>query len=83
MDAENLDELAQMIQIVQQARRDAGREHLPFEITSSSDPDLDRVRRLAEIGVTRVVARTGREPDRDVINRFAEEVMSNFEAAAE
>jgi probable F420-dependent oxidoreductase len=80
MDTENLDELAEMIRFVHQVRKIAGRDHLPFEITSSSQPDLDQVRRLAEIGVTRVVARTSEEADLDVVQRFAEAVIGPMQS---
>ncbi|NQV65633.1 MAG: TIGR03619 family F420-dependent LLM class oxidoreductase [SAR86 cluster bacterium] len=52
----SLEELSRMIKRVHELRRDYGRDHLPFEIHTSSDQaySSDGVKRLEEIGVTEV-----------------------------
>jgi probable F420-dependent oxidoreductase len=52
--AKDVGELERMLGVVQAARRDAGREHLPFEVTCGLGRDLASVRQCEELGVTRV-----------------------------
>lgn len=54
----DVDDLGRMLQIVHAERVAAGRDHLPFEVTTTSTvaPNADAVRRAAEMGVTRVIA---------------------------
>src|SRR4051794_10987277 len=80
----DFDELASRIAIIQAARKEAGRENLPFEITSGIGRDLDGVRRAAELGVTRVVsgapatgARVSKEDVMEWIKRYSDEVIAN------
>jgi probable F420-dependent oxidoreductase len=52
--AGSLERVAEMLEVVNAARRDAGRDHLPFEVTSSQADTVDDIRRAEELGVTRV-----------------------------
>ena len=52
--AGTVERLAEMMAVVEQARRDAGREHLPFEATSSLAETTEDVRRAGELGITRI-----------------------------
>jgi probable F420-dependent oxidoreductase len=54
--ARDFETLKASIDTVLSFRRDAGREHLPFEITTGFGRDLDTIHRCEEIGVTRVTA---------------------------
>ena len=54
----DLDEIAQQIQTINRHRKEAGRDHLPFEITLVNNDIFnspDAVRRARDIGVTRIV----------------------------
>jgi probable F420-dependent oxidoreductase len=83
--SKNLDELARKLEVVHAARVAAGRDHLPFEVTTTSTvvPDGAAVRRGAALGVTRVIAipdGDGKPLTPDVIGawaaRYAEDVMA-------
>jgi probable F420-dependent oxidoreductase len=83
--ARDLTHLGEMLRTVQQHRRDAGREQLPFEVTTTGDkaPDADAVQRAVEVGVTRVIAgpdvSAGRLTPEAIVEwtkRYAEEVIS-------
>lgn len=83
--SKNLDELARKLDVVHAARVAVGRDHLPFEVTTTSTvaPDADAVRRAAELGVTRVIAIPdggGQSLTPDVIEawaaRYAEDVIA-------
>jgi hypothetical protein len=77
--------------VVQQARRDAGREDIPFEISCGLGNDLQKVKRCEELGITRVLngplsdpanrsldpTRLSRETFIDWCKRFADDVISN------
>ncbi|TML38488.1 MAG: TIGR03619 family F420-dependent LLM class oxidoreductase [Actinobacteria bacterium] len=56
--ARHIDVLQQMLAVVDKHRRDAGRDKLPFEVTTTSGLARDRtsVRRCRDIGVTRIIA---------------------------
>jgi len=78
--------------VVEKARRDAGREHEPFEFTCGLGNDVAKVRRCEDLGITRVLngplsdpAHGGLDPTRlskqtfaDWCKRFADEVISRF-----
>lgn len=82
----SIEEFTEMLAVVNQARADAGRTHLPFAITTTavSAGTLDDYRRLADLGVSRVVAvpaiseGAARNPDafRDWAMRFRDDVMA-------
>jgi probable F420-dependent oxidoreductase len=83
--ARDLTHLGEMLRTVRQHRAEAGREQLPFEVTTTNDkvPDLDAVRRAAEVGVTRVIAgpdvTAGRLTPEAIVEwtkRYSEEVIS-------
>ena len=72
-----------MIEDVQRARTEAGRDGEPFEITARLGRDVDGVRRCRDLGVTRVLAgppvREARVTADDVgdwIRRFADDVIA-------
>jgi probable F420-dependent oxidoreductase len=52
----DFDTLTAMLAVVQEARRDAGRENLPFEVSSGLGRTVDDIRRSEDLGVTRVLA---------------------------
>ncbi|ODQ84845.1 TIGR03619 family F420-dependent LLM class oxidoreductase [Mycolicibacterium holsaticum] len=82
----SLEEFNEMLSIVNQARADAGRADLPFAITTTAVryDTVDDYRRLADLGVSRVVALpaigAGRPRDpaafRDWALRFRDDVMT-------
>jgi probable F420-dependent oxidoreductase len=81
-----IEEFTEMLSIVNKARTEAGRADLPFEITATSEEftTVDDYRRLADLGVTRIVALpalsegSARDPDsfRDWAFRFRDNVMA-------
>ncbi|HKA04078.1 MAG TPA: hypothetical protein VKD67_07100, partial [Acidimicrobiales bacterium] len=80
---DDFDTLTQMLTVVQKARKDAGRDQLPFEVTSGLGRTPDDIRRAEELGVTRTVAGPGTgstritaDVYRDWMKRFADEVVS-------
>ncbi len=83
----DLDDLGVKIGVVEQARREAGREELPYEITAMGAhvADLDAMRRAADLGVTRIIVgpwgTMGRPTPESVAewaDQFADEVMTKF-----
>jgi probable F420-dependent oxidoreductase len=85
--ATSLDELGRMLETVMQARREAGREHLPFEVTSMGfTHSLTAYREAAQAGVTRILTHPSFEPGfRPSVNdfdewakRFADEIISRL-----
>lgn len=82
----NLGVVEEKLDIVLAHRREAGREHRPFEVTlgGAFGRDLDGVRRCEEIGVTRIVVapvlaeRITPEVVADFTKRFADEVISKL-----
>jgi probable F420-dependent oxidoreductase len=80
---DDFDTLTRMLTVVQKARRDAGRDQLPFEVSSGLGRTADDIRRCEELGVTRTVAGPGTgstritvDVYRDWMKRFADEVMT-------
>lgn len=85
--AKTLDELERMLETVQEARRIAGREHLPFEVTSMGfTHTLAGYRLAAQAGVTRILThpsfdegtRPGVKDFADWAKRFSDEIISRF-----
>ena len=81
--AADVDRLKVMIEDVQRARAEAGREGEPFEITAGLGRDVDGVRRCRELGVTRILAgppvedaRVAADDVGDWIRRFADDVIA-------
>lgn len=82
----DIEEFTEMLSVVHQARVDAGRADLPFEITTTAVryDTLDDYRRLADLGVSRIVAlpaigaERARDPGafRDWALRFRDEMMA-------
>ena len=81
-----LDEAKQKLDIVHGHRRDAGREHLPFEVTFNGGfgRDLDGVRRCEDIGATRIIVtpmiteKITPELVADYTKQFADEVIAKL-----
>ena len=76
--------LGAMIAGINDIRRTAERDHLPFEITTGAPRTIDGISRLAELGVTRVLFRPdppGRVPTKEdfltTIDRAAELVTTS------
>ena len=57
---QDAESLAAQIDVIDNHRREAGRQHMPFEITAGTGRTLDDLRRAEDIGVTR--ATLGPEP---------------------
>lgn len=81
--ATDLDRLKVMIEDVQRARAEAGRDREPFEITAGLGRDVDGVRRCRELGVTRILAgppvkdaRVTADDVGDWIRHFADDVIA-------
>ncbi|MGV0794498.1 LLM class F420-dependent oxidoreductase [Mycolicibacterium sp. XJ1819] len=82
----SLEEFSEMLSVVNQARADAGRADQPFAITTTAVQydTVDDYRRLADLGVSRVVALPAigagrpRDPDsfRDWAMRFRDDVIA-------
>lgn len=77
--------LGAAITIVQEERRRAGREQLPFEITTHLTGGLDRAKRLTDLGVTRLIVVAGsdvagstREHFLDAISRTADQFIGEL-----
>ncbi len=86
--------LGEMITVVEDARREAGREEEPFEITSGIGRDYESIRRAEDLGVTRCNvgpvpgssssdepgsrARIRREDFIEFVERYGEEVISRM-----
>jgi probable F420-dependent oxidoreductase len=86
--ATDLDDVREHNAVVQEARREAGRDEVPFEITLSAAlaSDLSAIKRAEELGVTRVIAGYRGAPDRPALDEhkqfiedYAENVMTRFE----
>ena len=86
-----LDELERKIAEVHAARREAGREDLPFEVSMGNrlSLDADSVRRYADVGVTRLMLQPPMPEDgkfslayfEDFIARCGEEIVSRYPQA--
>ena len=83
--ARDVEHLGEMLRVVEQHRRDAGRDHLPFEVTTTGDkvPDVDAIRHARDVGVTRVIAgpvysgeRMTPESIMDWAKRYADDVIT-------
>lgn len=81
--AGDLDGLVAMMQVIEQERRAAGRDHLPFEVTSQLPRTPDDVKRYADHGVTRVRTRppvsggrTSLATVRDFVQQYRDDVIS-------
>jgi probable F420-dependent oxidoreductase len=83
--ARDLVDLEEKVAVVEKHRHDAGRDHMPFEVTTTGGLARDResVRRCRDIGVTRIIAtpppaggRAGVEPVVDWTKRFADELIA-------
>ncbi|BCP07996.1 LLM class F420-dependent oxidoreductase [Mycobacterium paraintracellulare] len=82
----NIEDFTEMLSVVNRARADAGRADLPFAITTTAMPrnTVDDYRRLADLGVSRIVAVPAigdgatRDPAsfRDWALRFRDDVMA-------
>ncbi len=80
------DQLKERIQTLNELRKDAGRDGMPFEVTTAPDspPTPDVVRRFEEIGVARLMVGPYGFPDANTtaeqieagLERFADEVLS-------
>ena len=83
--SETLDAARDKLDTVLAARREAGREQLPFEVSFSGrlGHDLDGTRRCEDAGATRIIAapgytdRLGTDVVIDWIKRFGDEVIAN------
>jgi probable F420-dependent oxidoreductase len=77
--ATDLDQLTQLISVMRDAASRAGRDPSAIRITAGGAADVDGVRRLAELGVTRVVVpNLGGDPERWKVRlgSFADNVIS-------
>jgi probable F420-dependent oxidoreductase len=80
----DLDTLRSMLAVINGERKEAGRDHLPFEVSwSIAAPTLDDVQRAAAAGVTRIITgpRTQRiTPDvvHDYVSRIHDEVITRL-----
>lgn len=81
----DVDALAAKLEVVQRHRRDAGRQDLPFEVTTGLGRDIEAIKRCRELGVTRVVtgppargARLTVDEIGEWAKRFAGEVMARL-----
>ncbi|HMC43188.1 MAG TPA: LLM class flavin-dependent oxidoreductase, partial [Acidimicrobiales bacterium] len=81
----DLGELEAKLAVILKHRGEAGRDHLPFEVSTTGGlvQDRDSVRRCRDIGVTRVIVappltggRTNPEQVADWANRFADELIA-------
>jgi probable F420-dependent oxidoreductase len=85
--ATTLDDLREHLSVVQSARREAARQELPFEVTTTFDNagDIDAMQRARDIGVTRIITghrwsakRPTLEDHTELIERFAETVITKL-----
>lgn len=67
------DEVAGLVAVMRRAATDAGRDPDAIEVTAGGPPDAEGAKRLAEIGVHRMVV-PGFRPER--LRRFADEVVA-------
>lgn len=88
----DLDGLAENIRNIQEMRKDAGREHLPFEVTVIANNIFNKpedVRRASEIGITRIVVSPLNSPYSplgklkpedyiDFVDRYADSVIDKL-----
>lgn len=63
--AHSLDKLAEMLAVINDTRREHGRDHLPFEVTTGVARTPEEIRAAAELGVTRTTV--GPTPSADVL----------------
>ncbi len=83
--SKDLDELAAKMAVINDHRREAGREGQAFEFTVGVGTDLDTIRRARDLGVTRILVSAppvdGRvTPDgaKEFTKRFADEVITKL-----
>lgn len=84
----SIEDFTEMSSVVNRARVEAGRSDLPFEITTTATPynTVDDYRRIADLGVSRVVVLPAigddrpRDPEsfRDWAQRFRDDVMARM-----
>jgi probable F420-dependent oxidoreductase len=72
------DHLGKMIAEVRAARREAGHQDDKFEITTNAMPDLENIRRLADLGVTSVLGAAGPGTELAAIAEWHDRVISKF-----
>jgi probable F420-dependent oxidoreductase len=79
------DTLGATVAVVQEERRRAGREQLPVHITTQLTGGLDRMKRLADLGVTRLIVIAGsdvegsaRQHFLDAVSRTADEFIGEL-----
>lgn len=75
----DLEQLSELIVIMRDAAKEAGRDPSAIGVTAGGAADLDGVRRMAELGVTRVVVpNLGGDPERwrKRLESFADNVIS-------
>lgn len=83
----SVDEVQSIIDRLESLRVEAGRGHLPFEITIRVPPDVstDDVERFAEVGVNRLVVEVGSfseargRDDLVQLERFAERAVGQWQ----
>jgi probable F420-dependent oxidoreductase len=76
------DELRHLIEVMHEAAREAGRDPYSIEVTAGGALDVDGIRRLADLGVSRVVIpNLGGTPERwkESLGSFSEKVISAFD----
>jgi probable F420-dependent oxidoreductase len=79
------DALGAAVAVVREERRRAGREQLPFQITTQLTSGVDRAKRLADLGVTRLIVSAGsdvggsaRQHFLDAVSRTADEFIGQL-----
>jgi probable F420-dependent oxidoreductase len=81
---EDYQQLEQQVKTIEQHRKEAGRDHLPFEIRGFAHT-VDDIKRCEELGVTAIntgpnaVANSKKDYFADWIKRYADEVISQFD----
>lgn len=73
--------LPELLPVLQQAARDAGRDPSEIEITTGGPPNLDTIKLLADLGVTRILTPPlSMHPKKlpDAMAKYADEIISKF-----
>ena len=84
-----LEDIGRLVGDLKRLRKEAGRDHLPFEINAavSTPPDLDTFKRMADLGVTATVAYPPRfilgpsstvDQKKGMMDAFAEKFIRHF-----